>query len=245
MWRVIGLILILLILYLIVTKRTRKFLDWFVEKMKIISSIKEPLRSSIFFCLLIFLQMSYIPFQSTFIVVMSFCLKSFYLSMLLQLLSNLLSCTTTYLLTKHCCNKQLHLRYGDDILYKVVMNESKNHPWKINIMLRVIFIPVAFKNTLVGLANIPYIIVIICYFISLVLMNPVYTLIGVNLDNVEDYINPSSFNNKTPPEKIKIVLGYIFIIFTFGIFLFLYCYTRRKLEEYRIVYAGNKPEKEK
>ena len=234
---VLILVLTGLFTYLTVTKKTNIFIHWFVAQMKKISNIPEPARSLAFFGLLLVLQMSYIPFQSTFIVVMSFCLKSFLLSMLLQMASNLLSCTATYLLARNCCNKALHKRYKNDLLYKVVMNESGRNPWKINVMLRIIFIPVAFKNTLVGLAKIPYLVVISCYFVSLVLLNPLYTMIGVNLNKVEDYLNPKSFAQKSAPEKIKLVLGYIIMLLTVVIFTFLYCYTRKKLAEYRVAYS--------
>ena len=225
------------ILYIYASGKVRIIMGWLIKGIELINSIPEPVRSLIFIVSLIVIQISFIPIQSTFIIAMCFILKDYWKAMAVQIISNLISCTLTYFVVRDCFNKKMHEKYKNLLMYKVVMKESQINPIKINLMLRVMFIPVTIKNTLVALAGMKYLVVILCYLPSILVFNTLYTMIGIHLDTIQEVLNPKDFSKKSFPEKIKVIMGYIIIVLTITFFILMICFTKRKMDQYQKEYG--------
>lgn len=171
--------------------------------------------------------------QSTFIVMMSFVLGNFYHSILLQAISTTTSATVTYFLARGCMNKFFKKKYENDILYKVASDESKNNPWRINLMFRIMYIPVTFKNVILALCETNLVVYLICLIPAIFFFGTIYTMIGLGLNNINDFFKPRDFKEKTTFEKVKIIVGYIILIATIFIMVWICMFTRKKMREYK------------
>ena len=215
-------------------------IHWVLAQIKKINTIPEPQKSIIFTVILFLYQVSFIPTQSTFVVLMSFALQDFWHAILLEFISGVLSCSLTYFVVSRFMKERLREKYKDSTLYKVVTVESKKHPYKVNLMLRVMFIPVTFKNVLVALSDISPFIVMVCFVPFIFFFGGLYTFIGVNLSKAEEYLYPKDFASKSFAEKLKVVMGYFIITATISLFVFLSWFTKKKLKEYDAKYQGKK-----
>ncbi len=194
----------------------------------------EPWKGSLFFSILVFLHLSFIPGGSTFVILMSFALKSFLYSIIVQFISTIVSASLTFFFTNRCLKHCLEKKFDKTTLYNVAKQESKNHPWKLNIAFRFMYIPVTFKNVVLSLSGTSFLV----YFISLTpevfLFGSIYTFIGISLNNASDYYKPGGFKKQDSWGKIKIVLGYIIILVTILILICICRFTKNKIKAYEV-----------
>jgi hypothetical protein len=61
----------------------------------------------------------------------------------------------------------------------------------------------------------------------------IYTMIGLGLNNIEDFFRPRGFGEKTLFEKIKIILGYLIAIATMIIMVVICLFTKKKIRQYK------------
>ena len=190
----IVLIAVIVILALFVFQRAAKAVIKFLLKTaERVERIKEPWRSLIFIGCLMTFQLTFIPAQSTFIILMSFILKSYLHSISLQAISSTTSACLTYLLAKRCLRTRLENKYKNMTLYKVALKESCNHPWKLNLAFRVMYIPVTFKNVILSLTGRNFGIYLAGLVPAILFFGSLYTLIGLSLKNISEFYKPDSF----------------------------------------------------
>jgi uncharacterized membrane protein YdjX (TVP38/TMEM64 family) len=203
-----------------------------VGSIEKISKMPEPWASLTFIAFLLFYQFSFIPTQSTFIVIMSFTLNNFWHSLLLQATSTVISASVTFYLAKKMFKNCLERKYKDKVLYKVAMIESKKNPYKINIFLRIMFIPVTFKNCILPLTGTPYNIYFVGLLVAIFFFGTLYTMIGLGLKNVEEFFVPKNFGQLNVFQKVKVIMSWLIMVGTIAIFVYIYFFTKRKMREF-------------
>lgn len=196
-----------------------------------VKSIPEPIKSFLLVIILVIYQISFIPTQSSFIILMAFGLQSFSHSMVLLIASVLISGTLTYWTVHFFLKPSIYRNYSSHTLFRIAEEEGSRSPHKINMLLRFLFIPVTFKNLILSCFGKSYLVFISWYVLATFVFGCLYIEIGLYLSTLEDLINPQSFWKKSTPEKIKVILGYCVLIFTVLLILSISCYTKVRLAE--------------
>jgi uncharacterized membrane protein YdjX (TVP38/TMEM64 family) len=165
---------------------------------------------------------------------MSFVLNSFWHSLALQTFSTTVSAFLTYLLAKKCLRNWLYQRYKDNVMYKVALKESANHPWKLNCAFRIMYIPVIFKNIILSLTGKSFFIYACSLLVSITFFGFLYTMIGLNLNNISDFYRASSFEKENIYGKAKIIIGYFTILLSLTLFILICRFTHKKIAQYEL-----------
>ena len=227
-----SIIIVLIIFAFLFHKASKALLKFFLNLAEGVEEINEPWRSSIFLACLLSFQITFIPGQSTFIVLMSFVLKNFWHSIALQAISTTTSACLTFLFARRCLKTCLVNKYKDKTLFKVAQKESQIHPWKLNLAFRIMYIPVTFKNVLLSLSGTPFYIYAISLLPAIFFFGSLYTFIGLGLNNISEFYEPGKFNKQSGFGKAKIILGYCVIVFTIVIFVVVCRFTSKKIKNY-------------
>ena len=88
---------------------------------------------------------------------MGFLIKNTFKAFMIVYVTSVLSCLLTYFISKYifkdfCLKKVFKKR-----IFQVIWQESQDHPWKSSILLRVMFVPVAYKNYAMALMHINFV----------------------------------------------------------------------------------------
>ena len=121
----------------------------------------------------------------------------------------------------------------DEIIFKVAKEEGMQRPHKINALLRIMFIPVTFKNCILSLCGGGYWIYIFWYVLATQIFGSLYIGVGMSLENFEDILHSGSFWKKNGLEKTKVILGYVLGLGTVVLLVLIYLYTRRKIAQFK------------
>lgn len=230
----IGIAILAILLVIVFWKHFSKhFIKFIVKSIKKIAKMPEPWSSLTFIGFLLFYQFSFIPTQSMFLVLMSYALNSFLHSILLQAISTFTSASLTYYFATTCWKKCLDEKYKKELLYKVALHESKHNPYKINLIFRIMYIPVTFKNCILPLTGTNYKVYAICLIPAIFFFGTLYTLIGLGLNSVDEFFEVKRFGKMKFFEKVKVIVGYIVAICTLGMFIGIWCYTKIKMKEFK------------
>lgn len=111
------------------------------------------------------------------------------------------------------------------------MESGKNKPIKIALLVRVLFIPVTFKNYALPLSGVSYLSYISTALPFTIIFACLFTFIGLQLKNPEDLLKTRDFHHKTSAEKVNFVLTYIILLTSVIILCYMAFMTRKKLRE--------------
>jgi hypothetical protein len=100
-------------------------------------------------------------------------------------------------------------------------------------MFRIMYIPVTFKNVILSLVSDNFMVYMVCLIPSIAFFGSIYTMIGVSLNNIEEFFKPREFAQKSFFEKVKVVVCPLIIIATIFIMVWLCLFTSRKMKEYK------------
>ena len=185
---ILGVIFVVIVVCLLVFKSlSANLLRLLFETLKKINNISEPFKSIIFVLILFIMQMTFLPMTSSFVVVMSYVMGNFFHSILLQITATMSSSILTYFLARGYLNEYYKKKFGDTILYKIANEECTNNPWRINLMIRVMYVPVTVKNVILGLCQPKLLVYVVCIIPEVLLLGSFYTFIGLSLNNFEEY----------------------------------------------------------
>ena len=101
---IVFILVVLAVLALIFKKNSGRLIRYLLHTIRRVNEINDPWKSLIFIGILITFQLTFVPVQSSFIVMMSFALDSFVHSILIQAISTTFSATATYFMARGCMN---------------------------------------------------------------------------------------------------------------------------------------------
>lgn len=130
-----------------------------------------------------------VPGFSIFVVSLGYVAESYLKSVLILLPSSILVMIAVYLISKHLFREKVKSLLSQKWYFQCYYEESKAHPWRVSIFLRVLLIPITYKNYLIPLMEISF----VPYIVPAVIFNFVYSscyiFIGQAIGNIQDLIN--------------------------------------------------------
>lgn len=212
-----------------------KAIDLLFKEVKKIRHLPEPWLTLSAYSILIVFQLTFFPAQSQFIILLALIYDSFIKTLAIVILSNFTSALITLVLVRLTMKTCLTNRYRESLLYKVVMLESLKNQYKTNVMIRMMYIPVTFKNVLLSLSNVSVWSYITTSLPCFIFMNSILVGMGISIAKLAE----ESRDSRKPTKKEKrlrnlmMVIRFGIIISTISILVLVYCFTKRKLKLYQ------------
>ena len=172
-----------------------------------------------------------------FCVVTALVLQNSVYSFIILLFSSISGDFCVYFITKYFIRNRVVERFKNSDLFLVLLEESKNEPFKTAFLTRVLFIPAGIKSyILAAVDNKPT-----SFFISGISLHCFFILESIlvanELNEVEEMMTRShSWSNKTTLEKISFLSVMIFIIFTVAFVVGIGIWAKQKISK-----RNNKP----
>ena len=226
-------VLIVLIPMIIFWNQTsKKFLDWLWEKSEEVAKMEEP-RRSLIYCLIYYMyHFSGMLLESAFSVSTAYFLGNFWHPMLLLVFTQMTSALLSHIICKKCCQKWLKKKFEKKLLYKILVRECKNNPYKICSFFRFLFIQATIKNFMLpNVQDISLFTNLVCLFPFLLFYGTIYFLVGLNLKSMEDYFESGGFSDLNVYEKIKFIFGWVVLVGSIICICFMCFYTRSRMRE--------------
>lgn len=135
-----------------------------------------------------------------------------------------------YLITKRLLRNTILNKFKDSDLFLVLLEESKNEPFKTAFLTRLLFIPAGIKNYILATIDNSA----ISYFTSGIVMHSFYVmesiLIAKELSEVEQLLTHSqNWSDKTAMQKASFIIVLCFILFTFSFVIAVGIWAKRKV----------------
>ena len=125
----------------------------------------------------------------------------------------------------------LKSKYKNNLVYKLILHEGSKHPVKVGFMVRLLFIPVSFKNYILPLTNMSFLVYFLIVIPFAVLFASMFCFIGIQLQNPEDLIETRDWAQKTTGERINFVFTWFVLAFSLLLIVWISCITKKKLGE--------------
>lgn len=228
-WATFGLFTAGLLLFY--KKNTEKIVIGLIDTVRQIQKVKEPYPNIIFFFILLSLQLLFIPIQSTFGILMTMAMSNFLRPMLLMASSSILSSSITFFIVRNCCRGRLTKKFEDKPLYKLVIQESKESPWRVNAMVRLLYIPAGVKNTVLPLSEVPFLTFFTCSIPFSLFYSSIFAFVGLQLKEPEKILKKRKFKEKEFGEKVELFVTYFLLFLSFVVISGMWVWSRRKLRE--------------
>ena len=132
---------------------------------------------------------------------------------------------------KKYCEKKIRKKYENHNVFKLIMEEGEDSPYSTSFMVRILFIPVAFKNyalPLSGIAFGPYFAVAVPFIIFFACL---FCFIGIQLKDPQKLVNIRGFDKKTSGEKFNMIFTYFILVLSVFLICFVGFRSRKKLKE--------------
>ena len=204
---------------------------------------KDLLTSFLFLSFLnIFFQLLFFPGVSATVIFLGYITKSFIKSFLLIFSSTILAVSLSYFIIKYFLKSYVYDLLKDKWYFLIYKEESKNFPLKISFMIRILMIPVSYKNYILAIFDVGFFNFFLPSFIYYFFYLPVYILIGLGIDNIIDL-----FDKKIPEDDLVIYyffLGFVGTMVLLTAFVFFYIAKITK-DKYRIFMEKSKKNKNK
>ena len=110
--------------------------------------------------------------------------------------ANITSSTIFFVCATYLFSDCLNRKYKDSILYKFVISEGKRHPYRTSILIRLLYFPIGYKNTVLPLSGMKYWQYIIMSILHNLLIGGVLVLAGYHLEGIDELLNPKNFAEK-------------------------------------------------
>ena len=94
---------------------------------------------------------------SVYLISIGYITKNYLYSLVLVYPSSLLVGALSYFLVKYTVKNCMYSKFNKNIVYRIYYDKSKDTPWKTSIMLRILLIPVTYKNYVIALMEINFI----------------------------------------------------------------------------------------
>lgn len=176
-----------------------------------------------------------IPFPglNTAIILIAFAMHKWFVSVIFTWLCQLLASVIVYFVTRYCWKECFHKRFEQNVLYQMIIEESKLKPFSFTLMIRFVEVLESVKNVMIALGPVDFKIFILTNVVYNFLQSCFYCYIGVNLSNINDFIGGKSFSEKSGRQKMTTVFTYLMMSISGGIMVYICCYTRKRIKKFK------------
>lgn len=98
-------------------------------------------------------------------------------------------------------------------------------------MIRLLYIPVTFKNIILGISGATYWMFIVCLVVDHLFFGSMFILLGLQLTSLGQSHTDKKFSDMSFLERMKVVSVYALILLTIASVIFIGIYSRRKMTE--------------
>lgn len=178
-------------------------------------------------------QMLFIPGISFFIIYIGFVTKNYLQTMAIIYPSTLAIAAMSYFLARYTIREWLYAKLHHKWYYKLYAEKSREAPLKTSWMLRVLFIPITYKNYLIALLDMDFVSFMIPAVVHYYFYFSCFAIIGVSISTLSD-----TFAGKIPTENKKSF--YLFLSFmmlmmvaSIGVIVYFTVMTVRKFKQHK------------
>lgn len=234
-WIFVAIFLVVTILLLVTWNAfAKKIMDWFAG---IIRGITDKRPFGVYFTILLSIlivgEVFPIPGLNLLIIMIAFVLQNFVVSYILAVLSHLISASIIYFIVTKCFKSYFVKRFKENILFKLVMEESRRKPVKVTFVIRFIEVQEMLKNTLISLGPTSYFTFIWTDLVYNCFINSLFVYVGQKLTDPSKLLTPKGWGDKTSEEKLSFIITYIALLMSLLIISFICCYTNGKIKRFR------------
>ena len=205
-------------------------MEFFTKAIRNIQNIKEPYRSLSFFLALLLVQYGFLPVGTFIVILMAYVFQSYLHTILILLAATLVSASSTFWIARLCLDKYFNTLYEDHSLLLVAKCSIQENPWSVNIMIRLLYIPVTFKNILLAISGAKFWMYLLCLVLDCLAFGSLFTLIGIRLTTFDASTKKKTFAQMSLVEKFNLILTYLLILLTIFTVATIAVYTKFKLE---------------
>lgn len=206
---VIVVILVIVVSGLLWSIFTRDVILFVLKRFQDLEDLPFPITSFIYYSYIMFIQLSFMPVYSWSCVIISFVQGNFFHTSIIMFFANLSASMFFFYLSSFWIGECIKKRYKDDLLFKLVLIEGKRRPLITCVLVRTLFIPIGYKNCVLPLCGVRFYQFIFVSMIHNLMVSSLLILIGVQLKDINDYLEPSKFTQKTLLQQIIQVLSMI------------------------------------
>jgi len=195
----------------------------------------DPIRFGIIvYAIMVTIIVTCLGFHSLFCIIIASIINNFSIAFPLLIFGSVSGDLFAYLIARYTCKDWLYRKFKSNEFFLLLLEESRNSPFKTAFMTRFIFIPAGAKNYILSLIDNP----LPSYVLSGVALHCLFVLesclIAGELTEVENLLTKSqSWSDKSTVEKVSffVVLG--FIAFTVVFVITLGIWATRKIKSKR------------
>jgi len=195
----------------------------------------DPIRFGItVYTIMVTIVVTCLGFHSLFCIIIASIINNFTISFPLLVFASVSGDFIAYMIARYTCKDWLYRKFKSNEFFLLLLEESKNSPYKTAFMTRFIFIPAGAKNYILSLIDNP----LPSYVLSGLTLHCLFVLesclIASELSEVENLLSKSqSWSEKSTIEKVSffVVLG--FIAFTIAFVVMLGIWATRKIKSKR------------
>ena len=237
-WLILGIVaaIVVLALYLTLVRnrlasRTAVHLAEFLKREY---STKPSLVIAIISALMVFVIVTGLSLHALLSVLACLVIRNFWLSVSVLLVSSVIGDVCVFFIAKFGCRKWLFSKFSTNDFFVLLLEESKNSPYKTAFLARMLFIPAGIKNYILALIDNPA----RSYFLSGLVLHLVYileaSLVAQELSEIEQILNHNrSWSQKAIGEKISFVVVLCLILFTIVFAAILGIWATKKMAKRR------------
>lgn len=178
-------------------------------------------------------QMLFIPGISLFILFIGFVTHSYLKTMLIVYPSTILIAALSYYIARYTIRGWLHAKLNHKWYYKLYSEKCREAPLKTSWMLRVLLIPITYKNYLIAILDMDFRSFMIPAVVHYFLYFSCYAIIGASISTIDDAIN-----GKVPTENRAayfLFLGFVLAMMVASVAVIVYftVMTVKKFREHK------------
>lgn len=173
------------------------------------------------------------PGLNTSIMLIAFAMEDWILSVIFTLTCQMIASVIVFMVTRYCWRDCFHKRFEQNILYQMILEESKLKPFSFTLMIRFVEILESIKNVMIALGPVKFQTFILTNLVYNCTQSCLYCYIGVNLGNINDLIGGKSFSKKTAKEKRTAIFTYAMLAISGAIMIYILCYTKKRIKKFK------------
>lgn len=174
-----------------------------------------------------------VPGFSIFVISLGYVCESYTKAMLILLPSSVLIMIAVFFITKNLLREKVKELLADKWYFQCYYEESKAHPWRVSTLLRVLLIPITYKNYIIPLMEIPFVPYIVPAVIFNFVYSSCYVFIGQAISSIQDLIN-GKISIKEDKYLYYLAFLLMMVLSSVGIIIAMFLFTIKKAKQQKL-----------
>ena len=149
-----------------------------------------------------------IPGKTILNITMAYLINNFWMSYLILTTSSIVGSSLAFLLGQKLLRNWILAKSRENIFFCVLLNEMHYYQWKTIFLVRIISVPPAIKNYLLSISGCHFYQFLIGSIPFWLFYGGLFTMIGYEINNLDDLSKIRHFDSLTKSQKIYLILSY-------------------------------------